>query len=628
MSLKTPRPFKDPAIHPTIERTALRVVAGTVALLALAPTPAFTLELGEAAVRSALGQSLIVHIPYRLTAGEQLMPACIALAPAARADRALPTYSRLSRIVLTATHIEIYGDTRILEPLIGLTVDVHCHTAPHFVRSYQLFIDPPGRMPALTASAAVDAPVRRAPPAASPLSAQSRSDAPSALPGGAATSGSSLLGAEATAPRPNVSERARGRTGGALAQGQTYTVVRGDTLSGIAARVGDRPTTVRAAADAIFTANPDAFARGNRDLLEAGRAITIPFMAATTAAPAPSAVAPAPVVRELEPPSTAPAPISSPTANTAATETPRTAVAGGVVVPEATAPAASSVAVVQPSTARVPTSDDVTAEAANPATSASTSTWLTVLLALGATLLLAAPLLFVRRHKRDAAVQDPPESRLSTPRRLVDPAAGFDVVEGRLGRTQANEKVTAPNVVAALPLDSRAVAAHGPEPDSVGIDPAVTVDLDVGAPSATDEHVDWFRAHPGTAATAAAADGDDTLETAATTRMPQPEGPTTVSTPALESTAAVAETAIDDDDEQHTLTIVELDMLRQDYETEHTLTQQSSKALRDAVADLQATQAARAAAGETVTLEMPRSHSESNDGSSEGTVDQKRSAGR
>ena len=38
-------------------------------------------------------------------------------------------------------------------------------------------------------------------------------------------------------------------------------------------------------------------------------------------------------------------------------------------------------------------------------------------------------------------------------------------------------------------------------------------------------------------------------------------------------------------DEQMTLTIVELDMLRKDYEAEHTVTQHASQALRDAVAD-------------------------------------------
>jgi len=59
-------------------------------------------------------------------------------------------------------------------------------------------------------------------------------------------------------------------------------------------------------------------------------------------------------------------------------------------------------------------------------------------------------------------------------------------------------------------------------------------------------------------------------------------------------------------DDQMALTIVELDLLRQDYEAEHTLTQQTSEALRDAVASLEATKAARAATAETATMEMPQ----------------------
>jgi hypothetical protein len=60
------------------------------------------------------------------------------------------------------------------------------------------------------------------------------------------------------------------------------------------------------------------------------------------------------------------------------------------------------------------------------------------------------------------------------------------------------------------------------------------------------------------------------------------------------------------DDEQLTMTIAELDMLREDYEAEHTMTQEANKALRDALADLKATQASRAASAEAPTMEMPQ----------------------
>ncbi len=59
------------------------------------------------------------------------------------------------------------------------------------------------------------------------------------------------------------------------------------------------------------------------------------------------------------------------------------------------------------------------------------------------------------------------------------------------------------------------------------------------------------------------------------------------------------------DDEAMTLTIAELDMLRDDYETEHTLKQRASKALQEAVADLEATKASLAATAETA--ELPQS---------------------
>jgi hypothetical protein len=52
-----------------------------------------------------------------------------------------------------------------------------------------------------------------------------------------------------------------------------------------------------------------------------------------------------------------------------------------------------------------------------------------------------------------------------------------------------------------------------------------------------------------------------------------------------------------------TMTIVELELLRQDYETELTLTQHNSPAMREAIAELKATEAAYAAGGKRPTYE-------------------------
>ncbi len=249
-------------------RTA-QAVAAALGLLLCAPLTTFALELGEATIKSGLGQSLLVEIPYRLAANEQLSSACIALVPALRAADALPTYTRVSRISITPTHIEIFDDRGVREPLIGLNVDVHCNTAARFVRSYQLFVDPPVQLPTVRSNDTAVAAARR--PAVIDAAAP------------VATRDSTASTPSATTARANASPRARGHAGGNVTQGQTYRVVRGDTLSGIAARVTERPTTILATADAIFAANPQAFARGNRDLLEEGRSITIPVLTPATA---------------------------------------------------------------------------------------------------------------------------------------------------------------------------------------------------------------------------------------------------------------------------------------------------------------------------------------------------------
>lgn len=580
MSLKTLRSSNHSAIVLTAQRPALQRlhVACAVGLLALAPVTAFALELGEAALRSGLGQSLRVDIPYRLSADERLTPGCIGLMPALRPDRGLPTYSRASRIDVTPTHIQIFGANRVLEPLIGLTVDVHCASTPHFVRSYELFVDPPAAMPTTLADGTQVASARAGAASDAPNAfADSRPAAAPDVANRAATSRSTASAATTATPRADVSARARGQTGGLLAQGEAYLVVRGDTLSGIAARIADRRETIRDAAEAIFAANPQVFTRGNRDLIEAGRSITIPILAPATAAmPALPEIAAIPTVRAAEQAAASP---SAPLPQATASEIqPLRGEAAASAVTEAIEPPAPAVAGVQPSAAPISVADSATAEAASSATAASNSTWLTALLALGVVIALATPLLLVRRRKHEKTRQSGAKLRPSPPRQLVDPVAGFDVVEGDLPRT--------PSQSPGLPLD---IAATG------------SVDLDVGAPITGDARVDWFADPAGPTAPAGAAAADPTIEEAAPVQL---VGAVTVPEQPPERAVDVADPTIED--EQHTLTIVELDMLREDYEAEYTLTQEASKALRDAVADLKATQAARAANADTATLEMPQ----------------------
>jgi hypothetical protein len=564
ISLTAPEPERRPGRVRRLQKTRLACALG---LLLLGPVTTFALELGEASMKSGLGQSLLVEIPYRLAANETLTPLCVGLAPAADAARALPTYARASRIAVSSTHIEIRGDARVLDPLIGLNVEVQCATTPHLVRRYELFVDPPTRVPAV---------LHAATEGSAPLSfAQSQP---------VVTSATTALRNESTAStgvadelRASPSQRARGQAGGNLTQGQTYVVVRGDTLSGIAARVAER-TTIRDAADAIFAANPDAFRRGNRDLLEEGRSITIPIMTTGSAmqlAAPPAPLADAAAVAAAQPMSA----VDLPPPETNSEPVPRPAALPDVVVPVAADPPAATATAAAPSAPSAPAEiaprAEVAAEAASTGPAGGIPTWLTIVLAFGAGILVSLSLRFIRRREPEPVVPNETKVHGSHPQQLVDPVAGIDVVEGQLATTHV-KRIAVSGVSAVTPTDLEDLAT--------AIGPVDSVDLDIGAPTA-DEPV---------AATIE--------EDVATALMPEVETAAAVQQPPPDPKPDFAHQMVDD--EQMTMTIAELDMLREDYEAEHTMTQEANKALRDALADLKATQASRAASADAPTMEM------------------------
>jgi len=614
MSIKTLHSSNNSARVPTVKRLALRRihVACSIALLALSPIAATALELGDAAIRSGIGESLLVEIPYRVSPGEQLTSACVSLAPARRPD-ALPTYSRASRVTVGPTHIEIFGNSRVLEPAIGLIVDVHCATVPRFVRSYELFVDPPARMPAILSNARpAAARVERALETTIAI-AERQPDARRAdASAPAAATNRQPPSTEAIATRPIVSARARGQMGDRLTQGQAYVVVRGDTLSGIAARVGDRRVTIAEAAEAIFAANPQAFARGNRDLLEAGRTITIPVMtAANSSSPGISATVEPAALAADEQVADTPLPTTDVAPGLTRESAPSTEAAATVVVRESVELPVPVVASPTPTAAPTARPNDVEPSSASlattPATTVRASGWLTALLALGAVVMVSASLLLLRRRKLAAMPADAAKIRSSHPRRLVDPTAGFDVVEAELPRARTRDEAPRNHDKAAFVTPATTPAAQL-DAATLNIGPVSSVDLDVGMPVVDDERVDMFPDHRDTAPTAALPITASSIEQAATVQMRELNSTASLRQQPLEANDAASDAMIDD--VQHTLTIIELDMLRQDYEAEHTLTQAGSKALQDAVADLKATQAALAATADTATMEMPETPAE------------------
>jgi hypothetical protein len=212
---------------------------------------------------------------------------------------------------------------------------------------------------------------------------------------------------------------------------------------------------------------------------------------------------------------------------------------------------------------------------------------------------------FLRSRRQTNVAPHTVRSRPASPLRpRVEISSGIEVIEDRGAD---------PSLLAQPP---RAVAAAG---DSDGgaptlelplaVGPTDYVDLDIGTPVTMKERVAWFEDRVDAAASDDAAVADETIEeNAATVRMPEGGGSIQ---PTPGARAARSQRALDD--EPMTLTIVDLDMLRQDYEAEHTLTQALSEELRSAVADLEATKAARAAARETADAEGRQPSAGTND---------------
>jgi len=248
------------------------LLAGSL-LLMLTPS-AYALTLGEINVRSALGQPLNATVPVRIGTGEALASACVApvrqrsdlrRVPGARVTT--PEATREGQYELRVT-----SSSALYEPMYELELKVKCPGSAVVVRQYVLMLDLPGAV----ASAAAPTGVVNL-PAAAPV----------------ATPASAAERPQGTQP-PVARQRATApRAGTTITGGSSYLVSDGDTLSGIASRVQGRTVSLRAMADAIQAANPDAFIRNDANLIKLGSTIRIPDAAAARALAAEKSAPPA-----------------------------------------------------------------------------------------------------------------------------------------------------------------------------------------------------------------------------------------------------------------------------------------------------------------------------------------------
>ncbi len=225
---------------------ALAAVGSACSLVA---GPAFALELGELTVESKLGQPLRASIAYALQPHEQLHDYCISLKPGLT-ESGLPGLSKAA-ISVGDNAIRLTGSIPILEPMLGLQLSVSCPYTPHLQREYAMFFD--------LNMTAQEPSVQQDPAAHEPAASETIDNR---------TAGSQ------SKPRPamdNVTTPLQ-----PIAAAGRYLVQQGDSLSGIVARISERPPGLWPAVQAVFDANPQAFIDGDINLLKAGSWLTIP----------------------------------------------------------------------------------------------------------------------------------------------------------------------------------------------------------------------------------------------------------------------------------------------------------------------------------------------------------------
>ncbi|GLQ96594.1 FimV/HubP family polar landmark protein [Dyella mobilis] len=222
--------------------------------LALGSTQAAAVELGQAHVKSALGQPLLVDIPVTQASSDELQTLRAQLASSdafAKIGGERPTIPLQFSVADEGGHkvIRVTSSSPVDDPYLDLLVEVTSGTGST-VREFAILLDPPGRGQNATSSA----PTRRA-----------------------AASSASSAGTTPAARQQQTSAAASVHHHAAeVKKGEFGPVEKGTTLSHVAAETAPGGVDVNQMMLALKAANPDAFYRDNINALKAGAVLRVP----------------------------------------------------------------------------------------------------------------------------------------------------------------------------------------------------------------------------------------------------------------------------------------------------------------------------------------------------------------
>jgi pilus assembly protein FimV len=236
-----------------------------VLVLSALPSSALALGLGDIRLNSPLNAPLDAEIDLVNATAEELASLRVQLASRetfARYGLEWPAF--LSSVTLAKAKgdagrdvLRVRSTEAITEPFLTLLVDANWGRG-RLVREYTLLLDPPVFAPTPAPSAAVQAPATAA-----------------------ARSGAVARPAATADPRPALASAATAPPTAAGDDG-TYSVRRGETLSGIASAIAaGRGASTEQAMVGLYRANPSAF-DGTMNVLRAGAVLRVPDAATLT----------------------------------------------------------------------------------------------------------------------------------------------------------------------------------------------------------------------------------------------------------------------------------------------------------------------------------------------------------
>ena len=254
-------------------KKALLSSAASIALFGV-NLEAHALALGAVTVRSALGEPLRAEIEVPQISSEEAASFKASVASPQAFGAAGIEYSpalagarlSLQRRPNGQAYLRLVSDRPVNEPFLGVVIEANWATG-RLVRDYTMLVDPPGRP---VASAPVPPPTASAAPqsAGTPATVAEQIGRGEAAQRPARPTRAARESQPRTTPRTSSAASANG--------GAQVTVQRGDTAYNIASRNLPDGVSLDQMLMAMLRANPDAFIRGNVNLMKAGAVLNMP----------------------------------------------------------------------------------------------------------------------------------------------------------------------------------------------------------------------------------------------------------------------------------------------------------------------------------------------------------------